>query len=164
MRRTRLFTAIAAAACALAVGVPAASAGWEGQIDFVTLLSQQPKMIDVGPPGPSAGDAMLLDQQIQIVGLTRPDWALRVGAMGRLTGTFVYLGPSVAQANITLKLQAGLIRVTGLLTIGPNGPTRYDLFAHGWGGMLTGSRGPVIVYSNNGDGTTKGADFSIILR
>lgn len=37
VRKTWMLTVVAAAACMLAISVPAASAGWEGRIDFDTL-------------------------------------------------------------------------------------------------------------------------------
>ena len=169
MRRVRMLVATAAALCALAI-VPVASAGWEGQIDFIGE-DNGGTQIDVGPKGPSPGDMMTFNQTIEVVGLTRSQASLRIGAAGTLSGTFTYLTPNLISAAITVKLKAGLIHVTGWLAgplTGP--PTDATFLAKGNGGLFTGSRGTVVVYDNgNGNsreqtGLDQQPDFSIILH
>jgi len=163
----------AAAVCALAIGVPIASAGWEGQIDFATL-EQGGSQIDYPPAGPSAGDLQFIKQTVQVIGLTRSAGPLRIGAVGTLNGTLVFLNPVWMQANLTVTVGAGLIRVTGLMVATNGPPTIYSLFARGFGGMLTGSRGPVVIYGDEQSVKAatqsgfqpppKGASFSMLLR
>lgn len=139
-------------------------------------------MVDKGPVGPSAGDFQGISQTVQIIGLTSTQGSLQLGAEGTLTGAIVLRNPGIAQANLSLRLAAGLIRVSGWLGPGETGPpTSYLLLAHGWGGLLTDSRGQVVIYDDGGgDGggtpsdsrarATKltppppGTDFSIFLR
>ncbi len=157
--------------CALVV-VPMASAGWEGQIDFAGSDDDGGGYHDVAPVGPSQGDFFVVDQTIEVNGLTYTQGPLQLGAQGTLSGVLSFASPTVVNANVTIKLAAGWIRISGWLDpaiFQGQGSGSSHLMTKGAGGIFTGSRGSFVIYPGNSNGNTRGAinpeaDFSVIFR